>query len=344
MMAINVMTLVWEHAPCKGGTLLLFLALADHAHKDGSNVYPGVPTLAEDSRMTERQVRRCLRELEQDGLITKVSEATGKPGWKNEYRIELEALKKCQGGKNVRGDIDDADGGHLEHEGGTNAPPYIDEPSLEPSLNRHSLAERGKENDSTVSEKGKVEPDPRAWSPDVMAAYRQLPNVDLAAPEAPARSQWEKIPIDERPTIVELVGCIQAYGRNLERINHGQTIKRVVRYPDTWIGDRCFDGFLADVRASQAAAPAKVPKAEKQRKVIEMLDELVVRALTQGGFSADEINAWFKGVTFEYGPPWRLGVPMQFTLQHFAEPSFRRRIERAFGGDCVVEFDKSLAA
>jgi hypothetical protein len=57
------MTRVWEHSRHKGSALLLLLAIADHAHDDGSGAWPSVAHLARKVRMSERQVQRLIRVL-----------------------------------------------------------------------------------------------------------------------------------------------------------------------------------------------------------------------------------------------------------------------------------------
>jgi len=51
------------------GNRLVLIVLADHAHNDGSNCFPSVKTIAEEARMSERNVRYALRELEEHGSI-----------------------------------------------------------------------------------------------------------------------------------------------------------------------------------------------------------------------------------------------------------------------------------
>jgi len=85
-MSIAALSAVWEHSTQKGGALLVMLALADYAHKDGSNAYPTVETLAGKARMSERNARYILRELEDAGEII----AEGKhPSGTTIYRIKL---------------------------------------------------------------------------------------------------------------------------------------------------------------------------------------------------------------------------------------------------------------
>ena len=63
------MTRVWEHASVKGSALLLLLAIADHAHDDGTGAWPSQKTLATKTRLSVRQVRRLLEQLEARGEL-----------------------------------------------------------------------------------------------------------------------------------------------------------------------------------------------------------------------------------------------------------------------------------
>lgn len=69
-MSIKCMTRVWEQTPkhIKGSQLLLLLAIADHARDDG-HAWPGIVTLADKIRMSERHTLRMLDELEADGVL-----------------------------------------------------------------------------------------------------------------------------------------------------------------------------------------------------------------------------------------------------------------------------------
>lgn len=55
---------MWEHSSQKGGALLVLLALADNANNETHLAWPSVRDLARRSRMSERQVRNILRQLE----------------------------------------------------------------------------------------------------------------------------------------------------------------------------------------------------------------------------------------------------------------------------------------
>ena len=67
-MSIKVSTAVWESSTHKSGDLLLLLAIADHAHDDGT-AWPGIARLARMTRLSERHVRRCLTALQRTGEV-----------------------------------------------------------------------------------------------------------------------------------------------------------------------------------------------------------------------------------------------------------------------------------
>ncbi|WP_139319699.1 helix-turn-helix domain-containing protein [Stenotrophomonas sp. TD3] len=85
--------MVFERYPCGGGELLLALALADHAHDDGTHIFPSVAKLAVKSRQSERSVQYQLRKMERIGWLEVVCEGGGRlKGYKSggrprEYRI-----------------------------------------------------------------------------------------------------------------------------------------------------------------------------------------------------------------------------------------------------------------
>lgn len=67
-MSIKVMSTIWDQSSHEGSTLLLLLALADHASDDGV-CWPGIPRLARKARKTERHIKRLLTKLEGSGEL-----------------------------------------------------------------------------------------------------------------------------------------------------------------------------------------------------------------------------------------------------------------------------------
>lgn len=88
------MNVVWAFADCKGSELLILLALADFSDDNGENIYPSMQTLAQKSRMSDKQARRVVQNLVKLGLIEIVEAG----GWQrgrnrsNSYRIMLENI------------------------------------------------------------------------------------------------------------------------------------------------------------------------------------------------------------------------------------------------------------
>ncbi len=68
-MSIHAMSTVWQRSTASGSTLLLLLALADHAN-DSGQCYPAIETLAAKTRMSERQTIRIIQAAEQLGELT----------------------------------------------------------------------------------------------------------------------------------------------------------------------------------------------------------------------------------------------------------------------------------
>ena len=68
-MSVHVLSWVLRESEAKLGDRLVLLVLADHAKEDGTSAWPSVDTISVQSRLTRRQVQRCLRNLEEAGRI-----------------------------------------------------------------------------------------------------------------------------------------------------------------------------------------------------------------------------------------------------------------------------------
>ena len=84
------MSLVWEHSKATEGSLLVMLAIADHAGDDGK-AWPGIKTLAKKSRLSDRDVQYCLRKLETLGEL-KVTRQKRQDGSSSANLYEILAL------------------------------------------------------------------------------------------------------------------------------------------------------------------------------------------------------------------------------------------------------------
>lgn len=83
-MSIKVQSHVWDNSPAKGGELLILLAIADFADDNGV-AWPSVSTLAQKSRLSERQAQRNIRNLVASGDLA-IDENAG-PHGTHRYRV-----------------------------------------------------------------------------------------------------------------------------------------------------------------------------------------------------------------------------------------------------------------
>lgn len=172
------MSMVFERYPNGGGEMLLALALADHAHDDGSNIYPSIQLLAFKTRQSVRAVQYQLRRMEQTGWLELVNSGNGGRNQHREYRIKLAWIKGEEIApikisdddhlndadiaplKNEKGATDDTKGCNSEHErvqsttlkGAKLLHPHItvSEPSVKPSLEPGSVPIPGASTDQPL--------------------------------------------------------------------------------------------------------------------------------------------------------------------------------------------------
>src|SRR5258708_4763672 len=101
-MSVHVSAYVWEHSTQKGTALLLMLAIADIAHKNGV-AFPSVATLARFIRMSERNTQRVLAALENCGELE--IKRNGGPNGCHLFRIKLNlTLPLFEGGDKLSPD------------------------------------------------------------------------------------------------------------------------------------------------------------------------------------------------------------------------------------------------
>jgi hypothetical protein len=90
--SVKVQSLAWERAQLPPSEKLVLLALADHAHDDGTSAKPGVAYLAWKTDLSERTVQRSLKYLEDVGLIAPTAHEKGGRGCCTEYTLYLANL------------------------------------------------------------------------------------------------------------------------------------------------------------------------------------------------------------------------------------------------------------
>jgi hypothetical protein len=78
-MSIIITAEVWQHAPVGKGDLLVLLRIADAAGDDHRMMWESVKTLAKRTRMSERGVYNCLRNLEMRNIVEAVPKELAPP-------------------------------------------------------------------------------------------------------------------------------------------------------------------------------------------------------------------------------------------------------------------------
>lgn len=138
LMSTTVQGWVWNHSRARQSTLLIAIALAEHAHHDGSGAYPSIATLALKARCSERQVQRAIRDLVALGEIT--IDPNAGPRGVNVYTFTLTVTTPVSPRQNVTPTNRTARG---DKSGINGVTPVSPKPSLEPSLNRPTPSGEG---------------------------------------------------------------------------------------------------------------------------------------------------------------------------------------------------------
>lgn len=69
--ALSVQAISWvlDYSEARLGPRHVLISIANHAKSDGSGAWPSVSTIARESKLSEREVRYALRELEKSGEL-----------------------------------------------------------------------------------------------------------------------------------------------------------------------------------------------------------------------------------------------------------------------------------
>jgi len=89
--SIRVMTLVWDGYQGGGSELLALLALADWSDDEG-RCFPSVAAIGRKTRLSEKQARRVVHSLIDDGVVKVVAGKDGGRGSRR-YQISLDRLR-----------------------------------------------------------------------------------------------------------------------------------------------------------------------------------------------------------------------------------------------------------
>ena len=74
---------------------LVLIAMADHAHNDGTGCYPSIATLARKTSLSIRGVQSTVRRLEQTGFLVAMGKSKGGRGLTTEYTLTLDKGVTC---------------------------------------------------------------------------------------------------------------------------------------------------------------------------------------------------------------------------------------------------------
>ncbi|MDF3821964.1 hypothetical protein P3G55_18815 [Leptospira sp. 96542] len=230
-MSVKLMGMVWDRYPVGGGEMNLALKLADHAHDDGTHIFPGVPSLAKATRQTTRGVEKQLARMVACGWLIPVKNQRGGRGVSVEYRISPAWIKgePCSGfseQKDERGSGFRAVDNSLKTpnaeaknpERGSQNPerrdsPYIREPSLTVIEPNTPLPPKGGEDLDSNFER-------------IVAAYPRSTNAGVAK----ARGIWRTMA--PNPDLVRvMLAAIERQSRSDEwQRNRGQFVPKLSRW------------------------------------------------------------------------------------------------------------------
>ena len=91
-MSASAQTAIWNAKIGNRAKKDVLICMADHADHLGEHIHPSVGLIAWKMEITERQVRRIIRELEEDGFLVRMSDGLGGRKRTTEYRIDFDRL------------------------------------------------------------------------------------------------------------------------------------------------------------------------------------------------------------------------------------------------------------
>ena len=94
------MSAVWDRSSATGSTLLVLLALADHANAEGL-CWPAIARVAHMAGVDRATVFRALNDLEKAGDLKRVQRFGGQPGQTNVYVVMPGAVENLGDGSHL---------------------------------------------------------------------------------------------------------------------------------------------------------------------------------------------------------------------------------------------------
>jgi hypothetical protein len=330
-MSIKIIELVRQCSAVTGSDYHVLLALAGHAHPDGTNAYPSVALLARECHISARQVQRCLRNLESDGLIV----GHEQKGCRTNYTIVLEPLSSCHPRHDDRGDMGGVSPLTKMMSGVTIVSPPK-EPSVEPSEEpSHTARARGvdqsKQKTMLLPISGSSEPaGPLAEL--LLAEFQRCAGHKPGWGLADVRAGLAMLGAD-RPADGDMLAAAQAYRSWLA----AQNAKRKpdnpepMTRPSKWLSSGAFLGFLPRGGAENAEIVLRASMADDLEK------------LRGAGFSNAEILAWFAKCEKFDGAPVELNFASDWWARWVAQ-HFGSKLQRMYGEDVIIKSAKKERA
>lgn len=97
---------------------LVLIVMCDYANDDGLSCHPSVAQVAVKASLSDRQCKRVLKQLADDGYLSVIGNANGgKPGTTRHYQIDLERLETGAMGDTRTGDTHDTPTGDTHDTG-----------------------------------------------------------------------------------------------------------------------------------------------------------------------------------------------------------------------------------
>lgn len=184
-MSVKVMSMVFDRYPNGGGEMILALALADHAHDDGTSVYPSIKALAEKTRQSERTVQYQLRRMEETGWLVLVNSGNGGRKMHREYVISPEWVKGANFAPRKKGASDDGKGATDDKKGCKPQQERVQ--PVAPAYNRHGTINEPSVNHQDETDGSDEHPAPSAKSKNGITLPDFIP--------ADAWAMWERFRI-----------------------------------------------------------------------------------------------------------------------------------------------------
>lgn len=278
---------------------LVLVKLADNANEQGL-CWPSIELLVEHTELGQSTVYKHLAALEVMGRITPCEVIrNGQP--LKAYQLNLPGADEIEippRGKEEHPKNAIPYGGKKSLRRGKTIPPagipYKEEPSSEPSVNRHSPPAGADESDVASLGQGK----PERWKEFRSAWAKTMPDGFPAKDEAAARMQFIHQTRTVDPDL--LIGAVRLHGAaETQRYKNRRGQDFRTKLPSNWLRDSGYEGYLRQVESDAAA---ETTEAITLARVRADLGPRMVEILRNCG-ATDAVLAKLDGVTFDDGPP-----------------------------------------